>query len=58
LYRHTKSIHIEPSILNRFKIDSTAGAHHSGNAPQHRAAANTAKGWKNANLLTELRIEN
>ena len=27
-------------------------------APQYRAAANTAMGWKNANLLTELRIEN
>ena len=26
-------------------------------APQYRAAANTAMGWKNANLLTELRIE-
>jgi hypothetical protein len=25
--------------------------------PQYRAAANTAMGWKNANLLTELRIE-
>jgi hypothetical protein len=27
-------------------------------APQYRAAANTAMGWKNANLLTELRMEN
>ena len=27
-------------------------------APQYRAAANTAMGWKYANLLTELRIEN
>jgi hypothetical protein len=27
-------------------------------APQYRAAANTAMGWKNLNLLTELRIEN
>ena len=27
-------------------------------APQYRAAANTAMGWKNSNLLTELRIEN
>jgi hypothetical protein len=27
-------------------------------APQYRAAANTAIGWKNANLLNELRIEN
>jgi len=27
-------------------------------APQYRAAANTVMGWKNANLLTELRIEN
>ncbi len=27
-------------------------------APQYRAAANTAMGRKNANLLTELRIEN
>ena len=27
-------------------------------APQYRAAANTAMGWKNANLLNELRIEN
>jgi len=27
-------------------------------APQYRAAANTAMGWKNANLLTEVRIEN
>jgi hypothetical protein len=27
-------------------------------APQYRAAANTAMGWKNAKLLTELRIEN
>ena len=27
-------------------------------APQYRATANTAMGWKNANLLTELRIEN
>jgi hypothetical protein len=26
--------------------------------PQYRAAANTAMGWKNANLLTELRMEN
>jgi integrase len=27
-------------------------------APQYRAAADTAMGWKNSNLLTELRIEN
>ncbi len=27
-------------------------------APLYRAAANTAMAWKNANLLTELRIEN
>jgi hypothetical protein len=27
-------------------------------APQYRAAANTAMGWNNANLLTELRMEN
>jgi hypothetical protein len=27
-------------------------------APQYRATANTAMGWKNANLLTELRMEN
>ena len=27
-------------------------------APQYRAAASTKMGWKNANLLTELRIEN
>jgi len=27
-------------------------------APQYRAAANTAMGWKNAHLLTELRMEN
>jgi hypothetical protein len=27
-------------------------------APQYRAAANTAMGWKNSNLLTELRMEN
>ena len=27
-------------------------------APQYRAAANTAMGWKNANLLPELRMEN
>jgi hypothetical protein len=27
-------------------------------ASQYRAAANTAMGWKNAYLLTELRIEN
>ncbi|MFZ4083330.1 MAG: hypothetical protein ACOYKN_19025 [Pirellula sp.] len=27
-------------------------------APQYRAAANAAMGWKNANLLTELRMEN
>ena len=27
-------------------------------APKYRAAANTAMGWKNSNLLTELRIEN
>jgi hypothetical protein len=27
-------------------------------APQYRAVVNTAMGWKNANLLTELRIEN
>jgi hypothetical protein len=27
-------------------------------APQYRAAANTAMGWKNSNLQTELRIEN
>jgi len=27
-------------------------------APQYLAAANTAMGWKNANLLTELRMEN
>jgi hypothetical protein len=27
-------------------------------APQYRAAANTAMGWKNANLGSELRIEN
>jgi hypothetical protein len=27
-------------------------------AHQYRAAANTAMGWKNVNLLTELRIEN
>jgi integrase len=26
-------------------------------APQYRAAANTAMGWKNANLRSELRIE-
>jgi integrase len=26
--------------------------------PQYRAAANTGMGWKNANLLTELRMEN
>ena len=27
-------------------------------APQYRAAANAAMGWKNSNLLTELRMEN
>jgi hypothetical protein len=27
-------------------------------APQYRAAANTAMGWKNSNLRTKLRIEN
>jgi hypothetical protein len=27
-------------------------------APQYLAATNTAMGWKNAKLLTELRIEN
>ena len=27
-------------------------------APQYRAAANTAMGWRNSNLLTELRMEN
>jgi len=27
-------------------------------ASQYRAAANTAMGWKNSNLRTELRIEN
>ena len=26
-------------------------------AQQYRAAANTAMGWKNSNLLTELRME-
>ena len=31
---------------------------HAVAAPQYRAVANTAMGWKNANLLTELRIEN
>ena len=27
-------------------------------APQYRAVANTAMGWKHANLRSELRIEN
>ena len=46
-----------PIVDEAFEIFSDKSEHVVA-APQYRAAANTAMGWKNSNLLTELRMEN